>query len=157
MSNRALSEYNLTDTGFDYGDLSSIASDHAGPEQFIKDVYQNGYEDGSNDFYNEGYNGGFLDGQSEIITKAVVPLVVTTLSSLVIGGIALYKHHKKNKSEIKKLAEEKAKLKSEKYLQELIEENNYNGPKIISEGNIIYGAFGKESEKKIDHNKESVL
>lgn len=149
MSNKVLKEFNQTDTGFDFGDLSRIASKHGTPEQLIKDVYQNGYEDGSKDFYEKGYADGLIDGKNADVSKLVVSVAATLIVTGVISGVGYFKTRKKSKKEIEKLAKEISELKSEQYANHMLNIDSEEDNIELDEGKkIIYGVFDSNKHKE---------
>jgi len=119
--NNALNEISTIDNGWDYSDLSTLSSNHGGPEQLIEDIYSDGYGDGFCDGYPIGYDDGHNDGASSVL-QVVIPLAIAALAGLGTWGYRIWQNRKKTNEEVRMLAEEVSKLKATAYICELSEE-----------------------------------
>lgn len=96
--------------GWDYAQMSHIAAEAGGPEQWIKMIKDNSYSKGA----------------SDMKKKLLVPLAVTGIISIVSVGEKGYKKIKKvilSNQERKVVAEKEAK-KAEMLLKEKLQEND---------------------------------
>ena len=139
--NNALNEISTIDNGWDYSDLSTLSSNHGGPEQLIEDIYSDGYGDGFCDGYPIGYDDGHNDGISSVL-QVVLPLALAALAGVGTWGYRMWKNRKKTNEEVRILAEEVSKLKAATYVCELSQD------RINEEIHML-------DEKVIDENEEA--